>query len=194
MRQVFRFRLHKAVHIVRAIWIRLARQRWPKKGEEIIIDLCEIAKSCIIILSIDWNVKALQKSQPGTYFLSTVKRTDACSRPLCYTLKFLALKKNCFSEKKKSSPKKYFFLPFFNATFQCGRYGVFKKNLKFFFDPEKVKKQASKVAHNRPRPSYFTVQPRPTAHSPELIFHIMKSRDQTSVLLSNMQKNDKNVG
>jgi hypothetical protein len=47
-----------------------------------------------------------------------------------------------------------------------------------------VKKQASKVAHNRPRPSFFTVQPRPTAHSPELIFHIMKSQDKTSVLLS----------
>ena len=31
----------------------------------------------------------------------------------------------------------------------------------FFFDPEKVKKRASKVAHNRPRPFYFTVQPRP---------------------------------
>ena len=59
-----------------------------------------------------------------------------------------------------------------------------KKNLNFFFDPKKVKKRASKVAHNRPRPFYFTVQPRPTAHSPELIFHIMKSWDQTSVLLS----------
>ena len=47
-----------------------------------------------------------------------------------------------------------------------------------------MKKRASKVAHNRPRPFYFTVQPRPTAHSPELIFHIMKSWDQTSVLLS----------
>ena len=34
-----------------------------------------------------------------------------------------------------------------------------KKN--FFYDPERVKKQASKVAHNRPRPFYFTVQPRP---------------------------------
>ena len=49
-----------------------------------------------------------------------------------------------------------------------------------------MKKRASKVTHNRPRPFYFTVQPRPqpTADSPELIFHIMKSRDQSSVLLS----------
>ena len=49
---------------------------------------------------------------------------------------------------------------------------------------KKLEKLPSKVAHNRPRPLYFTVQPRPTAHSPELIFHIMKSWDQTSVLLS----------
>ena len=59
-----------------------------------------------------------------------------------------------------------------------------KKNFKKFLDPEKVKKRASKVAHNRPRPFFPTVQAQATAHSPELIFHIMKSRDQTSVLLS----------
>ena len=52
-----------------------------------------------------------------------------------------------------------------------------------------MKKRASKVAHNLPRTFYFTVQPRPTAHSPELTFHIMKSRDQTSVLLSVIQTN-----
>ena len=45
-----------------------------------------------------------------------------------------------------------------------------------------MKKRALKVAHNRPRPFYFTVQPRPRAHSPELIFHTMKSRDQTSLI------------
>ena len=77
-----------------------------------------------------------------------------------------------------------FFLWNYYATFQCGRYSVFKKILNIFFDPKKVKQRASKVAHNRPRPFYFTVQPRPTAHGPELIFHIMKSWDQTSVLLS----------
>ena len=56
---------------------------------------------------------------------------------------------------------------------------VFSKKINILFDPEKVKKKASKVSHNN-----FTVQPRPTAHSPELIFHIMISRDHTSVLLS----------
>ena len=63
-----------------------------------------------------------------------------------------------FLKKKIFPPKKnFFFSPFFYATFQCGRYGVFKKKFKFFFDPEKVKKQAKKVAHNRPRPFSFTV-------------------------------------
>ena len=38
---------------------------------------------------------------------------------------------------------------------------VFSKKFKKFFDPEKVKKLASKVAHNGPRPFYSTVQPRP---------------------------------
>ena len=48
--------------------------------------------------------------------------------PLLITVLFLAL--------KKIFPKKnYFFLPFFYATFQCGRYNVFKN---FFFWPQKV--------------------------------------------------------
>ena len=50
-----------------------------------------------------------------------------------------------FLEKKTLSLKKInLFLPFFNATFQCGRYGIFKKNLKKIFDPEKVKKTGLK--------------------------------------------------
>ena len=48
----------------------------------------------------------------------------------------------CFSEKKNSSPQKiYFFLPFFNATFQCRRYNVFNF---FFFFPQKVEKTTPK--------------------------------------------------
>ena len=83
--------------------------------------------------------------------------------------------------------KKFFFEFFFKlsyATFQCGRYNVKKVLKKSFFAHEKLKKPPKKVAHNQPRPFYSTVQPRPTANSPKLIFHIMKSRDQTSVLLS----------
>ena len=73
------------------------------------------------------------------------------------------------------------FLPFFYATFQCGRYGVFRKNLTFFFDPEIVKKRASKVAHNRPKPFFSQSSP---AHIPELIFHIMNMSQDASVSLS----------
>jgi hypothetical protein len=82
---------------------------------------------------------------------------------------------------RKKSPKKRKKKTLFYATFQCGRYSVFKKNLTFFFDPEKVKKRASKVAHNQPNPFFSQSSP---DHSPELIFNIMKSWDQTSVLLS----------
>ena len=68
--------------------------------------------------------------------------------------------KKCFFWNKNFF-QKIFFLHFFYATFHCERYSVFKKELKEFFDPEKVKKRASKVAPNRPRPFYRTVQPRP---------------------------------
>ena len=76
---------------------------------------------------------------------------------------------------------KFFFYIFYYATFQCGRYSIFKKIWKKN-DPEKVKKRASKVAHNRPRPFYFTVQlrPQPTAQN----WFFILSPDQTSVLLS----------
>ena len=58
---------------------------------------------------------------------------------------------------------------------------VFSKKFKNSFGLEKVKKRALKVAHNGLRPFYPTAQA--TAHSTKLIFHIMKSQDQTSVLL-----------
>jgi hypothetical protein len=111
-----------------------------------------------------------------------------------FTLKFHSNfnpEKNVFSEKKKSSQKKIFLFTFFLCSFSVRTLWGFQKKKKKNFDPEKVKKRASKVAHNRPRSFYFTVQPRPTAHSPELIFHIMKFRDQTSVLLSVVSTNHK---
>ena len=87
-----------------------------------------------------------------------------------FTLKFhsnFSLYKKDKNMKIRVFQKKKKILPLFYATFQCGRYDIFKKKLKNF-DPEKVKKRASKVAHNRPRPFYFTVQPisRPTVLSP----------------------------
>ena len=61
---------------------------------------------------------------------------------------------------------------------------VFSKKLKKKkFDPEKGKKQASKVAHNLLRPFFSHTPAQATAHSPKLIFHNIKSQDQTSVLL-----------
>ena len=95
----------------------------------------------------------------------------------------LALKKIVFL-KKKFFPQQFFFFTFFLCNFSVQTLWCFQKNLKKIFDPEKVKKQASKVAHNQPRPLYSTVQPRPMANRPELILHIKKSRDQRSILLS----------
>ena len=43
---------------------------------------------------------------------------------------------------------------------------VFSKKIEHFFDLKKVKKQASKVAHNRPKPFFSQSSP---AHSPELL-------------------------
>ena len=81
-----------------------------------------------------------QKSVPDLYVL---------------TVAFLALK-NGFSEKKNFPPKKFFFWPFFNATFQCGRYNVFKKILNFFFATQNIEKLPKKVAHNPTRPPVFS--------------------------------------
>ena len=75
-------------------------------------------------------------------------------------------------KKNSPPPPQIFFLPFFYATFQCGHYN---------FCPQKVEKTALKVAHNRPKP--FISQSSPD-HSPELIFRIIKCREQASVLLS----------
>ena len=100
------------------------------------------------------------------------------------TVVFLALKKTGFSEKKNSSPQKiFFFLPFFYATFQCGRYNVFK--FFFFFAHKKLKKPPSKVAHNRPKPFLRQSSPaQATAHSPDLHFRFIKNPIQTSLYWS----------
>ena len=88
--------------------------------------------------------------------------------------------KSCAIDLKKNNLyfkyfQSFFLLLFtfiFYATFQCRPYNIFKKILNWFFAHKNLKKQASKVAHNRPIP-LFTVQPnpQPTADSPELTFH-----------------------
>ena len=42
---------------------------------------------------------------------------------------------------------------------------VFSNKFKKNFDPEKVKKRASKVAHNRPKPFLTQPKPQPTAQN-----------------------------
>ena len=93
---------------------------------------------------------------------------------------FLALKKTGFSEIKNSSPQKIKKnLPFFYATFQCGRYNVFN----FFF-------LTTKSWKNLPQklliigPNLFSHSPaQHTANSPKSIFHIIEMSHQASVLL-----------
>ena len=54
-----------------------------------------------------------------------------------------------------------------------------------FFAHENMKNGPQKLLIIGPNPFFQQSSPaKTTAHSPELIFHIMKSRDQTSVLLS----------
>ena len=70
-------------------------------------------------------------SMAGT---STDKRTDACSRPLCYTLKFLAYKKRQKHEKKIT----LFPMQLFNVVNT-----MFLRNF-FFSCPQKFEKNALK--------------------------------------------------
>ena len=95
----------------------------------------------------------------------TDKRTDGCSWPLCIYTQILVYKKRQKHERKKIPPKKDFLLPLFYPTFQCRRYSIFKQLLTVFFNLEKVKKQASKFAHNRPNPFFSQSSP---DHSPQL--------------------------
>ena len=92
-----------------------------------------------------------------TLFTAESNRERIAFGPLLITVLFLALKKLVFLKKKFFPKKNIFFLPFFYATFQCGPYNVFKFFF-FFFDHKKLKKPPSKVAHNRPKPFFFTVQ------------------------------------
>jgi hypothetical protein len=84
------------------------------------------------------------------------------SGPVLYvfTLKFLAL--NWFFPHKKYFLKNFWLLlTFILCNFSVRTLKYFQKKIKLFFVHKNLKKQASKVAHNQPRPFYFTVQPRP---------------------------------
>ena len=59
----------------------------------------------------------------------------------------------------------------------------FQKIFELIFAHKYLKKRASKVAHNLPKP-FFHSPAQPTAHSPELIFHIINMAQDSSVSLS----------
>ena len=71
--------------------------------------------------------------------------------------------------KTRMPPQKIFSF-FFYATFQCGRYDIFKKQ--FFFALENIKNPPSKIAHNRPQTFFFHSTGMAAQTSPGLIFHI----------------------
>ena len=71
-----------------------------------------------------------------------------------FTLKFLSLKNHFFSLFWAKIFCKKGIMQLFSEDAI-----VFSGEFKSFFDPEKVKKWASKVTHNWPRPFCFTVQP-----------------------------------
>ena len=102
--------------------------------------------------------KRFYPTDPGLH--SQYSQQQLVPKPSSIYTEIFSPKKNWFFARKKFFPF-LFFLPFFNATFQCGHY---INHLQFFFyDHENIKKWASKVAHNRPKP--FIPQSSP-AHSP----------------------------
>ena len=72
------------------------------------------------------------------------------------TVAFLALKKMFFL--KKNIHPNFFFFTFFQCNFSVQTLQCFQF---FFFCPWKTEKTTQKVAQNRPRPLFPTVQPRP---------------------------------
>ena len=81
-----------------------------------------------------------------------------------FTMELLALKKTGFFT---FSGFLIFFNIFYYATFQCGRYGIFKKIIEYFFDPEKLKKNTQKLLIIGPNPFITQSSPgqQPTAQN-----------------------------
>ena len=107
------------------------------------------------------HIYQLYKFCNSSSFIPESNRERIAFGPLLNTVLYLALKKTGFSKKKILHKKKNIFFTFFLCNFSVRTLWCFQKNFTIFFDPEKVKKQAKKVAHNRPRPFFKTVQPRP---------------------------------
>ena len=77
-----------------------------------------------------------------------------------------------------------FFLPFFMQLFSADTMIFSKKNI---FSPENIKKRPQKLLTIGPK-LFFHKYGLDAETSPELIFHIIKCREQVSVLLSVAKK------
>ena len=118
---------------------------------------------------ISWYGKSILGSGPLAWAGLWNKRVWADSEQLFWLV---------FSWAKKI----IFFLPFFNATFQCRSYNGF--NFFFFFSPWKIEKNTQKSCSESAQTPFSHGPAQATAHSPKLISHIKKFRDQTSVQCS----------
>jgi hypothetical protein len=110
----------------------------------------------------------------GNLHSRSQQRTD--QRVLVLTLKFLAI----VFPSKICNPN---FFDLFYVTFQCRPYNIFKKRFNLIFAHENIKKQASKVAHNRLQTFFSSTGPA-TQTSSKLIFHSINMSQDSSVSLS----------
>ena len=114
-----------------------------------------------------WGFTSFCTVHQSPYMVTQYSQQQSVPDLYVVTVAFLALKKG--SPKKNwffslFRGQKFFFLNFFYkflCNFSVRTLWCFQKKFKIFFGLEKVKKQASKVAHNRPRPFFPTNQPRP---------------------------------
>ena len=102
-----------------------------------------------------------------------------------FTLNFLALKKLGFSPHRKYFPKLFWLLfTFILCNFSVQILKYFQENLSLLFVHKNLKNRPEKLLIISPT-LFFTVQPRPQPTAQNWLFILfMKSRYQTSVLLS----------
>ena len=107
----------------------------------------------------------------STYLIRTTdKRTDVWSQPSCIYTQIFSAKKTGFSHIKNTIFFTFVYLYFMQL------FSFFKKFLNWYFVHKNYKKWVSKVAHNRSRPFYFTVQPRPQPTAQNWIFILWNLR------------------
>jgi hypothetical protein len=93
--------------------------------------------------------------------LKECQKKVICSQSRTF-LSLVCPPKNWFFPNKLYFPKKIWLLfTFVLCKFSVRTLKYFQKNFKLIFFHKNFKKLASNVAHNWPRPFYFTVQPRP---------------------------------